>query len=62
MVGGVIDIRGIAMRYVLIGLLCLLVLQGCESGSGGSSVSSGPVQGQNRDGGGGDHGGGGRGR
>ena len=56
MVGGVIDIRGIAMRYVLIGLLCLLVLQGCESGSGGSSVGSGPVQGQNRDGG--DHGGG----
>jgi len=49
------------MRYVLIGLLCLLVLQGCENNSGGSSVGSGPVQGQNR-GGGGDHGGGGHGR
>jgi hypothetical protein len=56
----VINIRGIEMRYVLIGLVCLLVLQGCEGGSGGSSVGSGPVQGQNRDGG--DHGGGGRGR
>ena len=46
----VINIRGIVMRYVLVGLLCLLALQGCESGSGGSSVGSGPVQGQNRDG------------
>jgi hypothetical protein len=43
------------MRYVLIGLLSLLVLQGCSSGSGGSTVSS-AVQGQNRDGG--DHRGG----
>jgi hypothetical protein len=60
MVGLAINIRGIEIRYVLIGLLCLLVLQGCASSSGGgSSFSSGPVQGQNRDGG--DHGGG-RGR
>lgn len=49
--------RGVKMRYVLIGLLCLLVLQGCASSSGGdSSFSSGPVQGERRDGG--DHGGG----
>jgi hypothetical protein len=60
MVGLAINIRGIEMRYVLIGLLCNLVLQGCASSSGGgSSFSSGPVQGQNRDSG--DHGGG-RGR
>jgi hypothetical protein len=48
------------MRYVLIGLLGLLVLQGCSTGSGGSTVSS-AVQGQSRngsEGGGGDHGGG----
>ena len=57
MVGLAINIRGIEIRYVLIGLLCLLVLQGCASNSGGgSSFSSGPVQGQRRDGG--DHGGG----
>ena len=56
MVGPAINIRGNKMRYVLIGLLCLLMLQGCASGSGSSSVGSGPVQGQNRDGG--DHGGG----
>ena len=50
MVGLAINIRGIEIRYVLIGLLCLLVLQGCSSSSGGT-VS--PPQGQNRDGGGG---------
>jgi hypothetical protein len=35
------------MRYVLIGLLCLLVVQGCSTGP----VVS-PPQGSNRDGGG----------
>jgi hypothetical protein len=43
------------MRYILIGLLCLLVLQGCSSGSGGGTVS--PPQGHSRAGGG-DHSGG----
>ena len=41
------------MRYVLIGLLCLLALQGCSS-SGGTVA---PPQGHNRAGGG-DHSGG----
>ena len=57
MVGPAINIRGNKMRYVLMGLLCLLILQGCASGSGSSIGSA--VQGQSRQGseGGGDHGG-----
>jgi hypothetical protein len=44
----------IEMRYLLIGVLCLLMLQGCSTGSGGT-VS--PPQGDNNAGGG-DHAGG----
>jgi hypothetical protein len=44
----------IEMRYLLIALLCLVMLQGCSSGSGGT-VS--PPQGDNNAGGG-DHAGG----
>jgi hypothetical protein len=48
------DLRDPIMKYLLIGMLCLLMLQGCSSGSGGT-VS--PPQGDNNAGGG-DHAGG----